>query len=203
MKVGEEHTKTIRSVSFDTSFLLRDDPDADKVVKHLKRGGIPCYVTSTVISELNQLKVWGRIDERAYKRAMSRWRRVGGKVIDFKNRLLSTEFREECVESMETHMDVAPKEVLNDCSIMVIGLKHGVDLFLCGDFNFTAHATEDVLREVSNNACLGYHQMCGDEMYSVNTHTFLKAYGNGTLDLDIMHAEHRRKKISKGNKSGK
>jgi hypothetical protein len=193
--LGEEHTKTIRSVSFDTSFLLRDDPEADKVVKELKRGGIPCYVTSTVISELNQLKVWGRIDEHKYKRAMSRWRRVGGKVIDFRNRLLSTKFQEECVESMETQMGVLPKEVLNDCSIMVIGLKHGVDLFLSEDFHFTAHATEDVLREVSNNACLEYHQMCGDEMYSVNTQTFLKAYSNGTLDLDIMHAEHRKKKV--------
>jgi hypothetical protein len=192
--LGEEHTKTIRSVSFDTSFLLRDGPEADKVVKELKKGGIPCYVTSTVISELNQLKVWGRIDERTYNRAMSRWRRVGGKVIDFKNRLLSNEFQEECVESMETQMGVLPKEVLNDCSIMVIGLKHGVDLFLSEDFHFTAHATEDVLREVSNNACLEYHQMCGDEMYSVNAKTFLKAYGNGTLDLDIMHAEHRKKR---------
>ena len=194
IKVGEEHTKTIRSVSFDTSFLLRDGPEADKVVKELKKGGIPCYVTSTVISELNQLKVWGRIDERIYKRAMSRWRRVGGKVIDFKNRLLSTEFQEECVESMGSYMGVRPEEVQNDCSIMVIGLKHGVDLFLSEDFHFTAHATEDVLREVKNNACLEYHQMCGDEMYSVNTQTFLKAYRNGTLDLDIMHAEHRRKK---------
>jgi hypothetical protein len=95
-------------------------------------------------------------------------------------------------------MGVAPEEVLNDCSIMVIGLKHGVDLFLSEDFHFTSHATEEVLREVSNNACLEYHQMCGDEMYSVNTRTFLKAYSNGALDLDIMHAEHRKKK-SMGN----
>lgn len=197
----EVQTKTIRSVSFDTSFLLRDGPEADKVVKELKKGGIPCYVTSTVISELNQLKVWGRIDERAYSRAMSRWRRVGGKVIDFKNRFLSKEFQEECVESMETQMGVLPKEVLNDCSIMVIGLKHGVDLFLSEDFHFTAHATEDVLREVSNNACLEYHQMCGDEMYSVNTQTFLKAYSDGLLDLDIVHAEHRRKRGHTGKSS--
>jgi hypothetical protein len=128
---------------------------------------------------------------------MSRWRRVGGKVIDFRNRLLSTEFQQECVDSMETQMGVLPKEVLNDCSIMVIGLKHGIDLFLSEDFHFTAHATEDVLREVSNNACLEYHQMCGDEMYSVNTQTFLKAYSNGVLDLNIMHAEHRKKKAKK------
>ena len=194
--------KTIRSVSFDTSFLLRDGPEADKVVKELKKGGIPCYVTSTVISELNQLKVWGRIDGRTYNRAMSRWRRVRGKVIDFKNRFLSSEFQEECVESMETQMGVLPKEVLNDCSIMVTGLKHGVDLFLSEDFHFTSHATEEVLREVSNNACLEYHQMCGDEMYSVNTRTFLKAYSNRALDLDIMQAEHRRKKGKRGMKAG-
>lgn len=192
--MGEEQVKIIRSVSFDTSFLLKDNPDVDRVIKELKRGAVPCYITSTVISELNQLKVWGRIDEHAYNRAMSRWRRVGGKVIDFRNRLLSSKIQQECVESMEAQMGVLPEEVLNDCSIMVIGLKHGIDLFLSEDFHFTAHATEDVLREVSNNACLEYHQMCGDEMYSVNTRTFLKAYSSGVLDLDILHAEHRKRR---------
>jgi rRNA-processing protein FCF1 len=49
--------KTIRSVSFDASFLLRPYSSADKIIKMLRRDGISGFITSTVVSELEQLKV--------------------------------------------------------------------------------------------------------------------------------------------------
>jgi hypothetical protein len=177
--------KEIRSVSFDTSFLLKDDPDVDKIIKQLKRDQIHCFVTSTVISELEQLKVWGRIDERTYKKAMSRLRRVGSKVIDFKNRFMSSEFGKQCIKSMETHLGAKPKDIKNDCSILIEGLKNGVDLFLSEDFHFTSKLTEQVLNEVTNFACLEYHQMCGEELYSINTKNFIKMYDDGKIDISF------------------
>ncbi|UCE36376.1 MAG: type II toxin-antitoxin system VapC family toxin, partial [Thermoplasmata archaeon] len=174
--------KVIRSVSFDTSFLLKDDPEVDKIIKGLKRDGIDCFVTSTVISELEQLKTWGRIDEHAYKKAMSRLKRVDAKIIDFKNRFLSSEIGSQCIASMKTHLGAEPKDIKNDCSILITGLKNGVDLFLSEDFHFTSSLTEEVLEEVTNKACLEYHQMCGEELYSVNTENFLKVYKEGKID---------------------
>lgn len=175
--------KEIRSVSFDTSFLLKDDPDVDKIIKELKRDRIDCFVTSTVISELEQLKIWGRIDERTYNKAMSRLKRVNSKIIDFKNRFLSSEFGKQCITSMETHLGAKPKDIKNDCSILIEGLKNGVDLFLSEDFHFTSKLTEKVLEEVKNKACLEYHQMCGEELYSVDTKKFFKMYNEGRMDI--------------------
>ncbi len=50
----------VRSVSFDTSFLLHSKPSIDTVTKLLERDNIPCFITTTVVSELEQLKIWGR-----------------------------------------------------------------------------------------------------------------------------------------------
>ncbi|UCF07170.1 MAG: type II toxin-antitoxin system VapC family toxin [Thermoplasmata archaeon] len=187
----EERKKAIRSVSFDTSFLLKDSPDIDKVIKQLKRYRIPCYVTSTVLSELEQLRVWGRIDERTYGRAMSRWRRVRGTVIDFRNRLISSEIGRQCMASMEEHHGVKQKDIANDCSIIVTSLKNGIDLFLSEDFHFTSRITEDVLDEITNNACIEYKQMCGEDMHAIDSKTFLQAYMGGELDLKIVASARR------------
>ncbi len=178
--------KVIRSVSFDTSFLLKDDPDVDRVIKELKRDGISCYMTSTVISELEQLKIWNRIDERTYKKAMSRWKRMNARIIDFKNRFLSSEFGKHCVVSMEVHHGVKPEDIINDCNILVVSLKNGVDLFLSEDFHFTSKLTEDVVKDVTNNACVEYHQMCDEDLYALDTKTFLKAYEKGKIDLEVL-----------------
>jgi hypothetical protein len=77
----------IRSVSFDTSFLLRDSFLVDSVIKTLAHDSIPCFITTTVVSELEQLKIWGRIFESDYKLAIKRWKKSHATVIDFKNRL--------------------------------------------------------------------------------------------------------------------
>ncbi|MCJ7696822.1 MAG: hypothetical protein MUO73_00615, partial [Thermoplasmata archaeon] len=62
----------IRSVSFDTSFLLKDDSFVDRVMDALARDHITCFVTATVASELEQLKIWGRITGSTHKKAIKR-----------------------------------------------------------------------------------------------------------------------------------
>jgi rRNA-processing protein FCF1 len=190
--------KQIRSVSFDTSFLLKNKPGINQVLKELKRDNINCYVTTTVLSELESLKRWERINEGQYKTAMSRWKRVGGQVINFKNRYLSSELKRECVNSMGEHHGVKPVDIINDCNILVTSLKNGVDLFISEDFHFTSKITLNVLDEVTNNACKEYYQMCDEEMYCVDTTTFLEAYNHGTIDVAIV--ESRRQDIKKSEK---
>jgi hypothetical protein len=178
----------IRSVSFDTSFLLKEDSFVDRIIDILARDHVACFVTTTVASELEQLKVWGRISETAYKKAKKRWVHVHATVIDFKNRLLSDAFGRACVHSMEDHHGVHSLDIVNDCSILVSALKNGVDLFLSEDFHFTSAITTDVINEVKNAACVEYHQMCNTMMYSIDTRTFLEAYQKNTIDLDIVRA---------------
>lgn len=178
----------LRSVSFDTSFLLKEDPYVDEVIHMLARDKIPCFITTTVVSELEQLKIWGRITQSVYKNAMKRWTHVHATVIDFKNRLLSDAFGRACVRSMETHHGVSPSDIVNDCSIIVSALKNGVDLFLSEDFHFTSQITREVIDEVTNAACSEYHQMCDTMMYSIDTRTFLEAYQDASIDLDIVRS---------------
>jgi hypothetical protein len=80
----------------------------------------------------------------------------------------------------------------------VTSLKNGVDLFISEDFHFTSKITLDVLEEVTNNACKEYYQMCDEEMYCVDTSTFLEAYERGTINVNIV--ESRRQNIKKPDK---
>ncbi|HVQ00365.1 MAG TPA: type II toxin-antitoxin system VapC family toxin [Candidatus Thermoplasmatota archaeon] len=178
----------IRSVSFDTSFLLKEDSFVDRVIEALVRDRIPCFMTATVASELEQLKVWGRITSATYRAAMKRVVHAHATVIDFKNRLLSDAFGQACVRSMGEHHGVQSPDIINDCTILVSALKNGVDLFLSEDFHFTSAITKDVITEVTSAACTEYHQMCGTMMYSIDTKTFLEAYQHGTIDLDVVRA---------------
>ena len=178
----------IRSVSFDTSFLLKDNIWVDTVVKKLAHDFIPCFITSTVVSELEQLKVFGRITEENYKKASKRWKHTHATVIDFKNRLLSDAFGKACMMSMEKHHGVKPKDIVNDCNILVSTLKNGVDIFLSEDFHFTSRVTKEVVDEVSHAACSEYHMMCDTHLYSVDAKTFLEAYQNGSINLEIVEA---------------
>ena len=188
----------IRSVSFDTSFLLKDNILVDTVVKKLAHDYIPCFITSTVVSELEQLKIWGRITEKEYKKAMKRWKHTHATAIDFKNRLLSDAFGKACMISMEKHHGVKPEDIVNDCSILVSTLKNGVDVFLSEDFHFTSKITKEVVDEVSHAACNEFHMMCDTHLYSMNTETFLEAYQNGSINLEIV--EERLQNIRKKGK---
>ncbi len=188
----------VRSVSFDTSFLLHSKLSIDKVIKLLERDNIPCFITTTVVSELEQLKIWGRITKLEYKKAIKRWKKSHATVINFKNRLLSDAFSRACIQSMEKHHGVSKENIANDCNILVSTLKNGVDLFLSEDFHFTSEITKNVINEVKSAACTEYHQMCDSMLYSINAETFLDAYKNGNIDLDII-----KSKIQSIIKSGK
>ena len=188
----------VRSVSFDTSFLLNNDPQIDKVIKILSRDNIACFITSTVVSELEQLKIWGRITKPEHKQAIKRWKRSHATIIDFRNRLLSNAFGRACINSMEKHHGVKAEDIANDCNILVSTLKNGVDLFLSQDFHFTSKITMDVIDEVSSAACSEYHLMCDPMLYSVDTTTFLDAYNHGQIDLDIVRS--KMKSIKKNGK---
>ena len=188
----------VRSVSFDTSFLLNNDPQVDKVIKILSHDNIACFITSTVVSELEQLKIWGRITKSEYKQAIKRWKLSNATIIDFRNRLLSNAFGRACINSMEKHHGVKAEDIANDCNILVSTLKNGVDLFLSQDFHFTSKITKDVIDEISSAACSEYHIMCNSMLYSVDTTTFLDAYNYGQIDLNIVRS--KMKSIKKNGK---
>ena len=176
----------LRSLSFDTSFLLKKNPLVDKVIKILNKDNIKCYITSTVVSELEQLKIWGRISLLDYKLAIKRWKRTRANVVDFKNRFLKNEFGKTCIKSMEENHGVNPKDIVNDCNILITSLKNGVDIFLSEDYHFTSKITKKVISEVKHTSCSEYHQMCDSALYSIDAFTFLKAYDNGSVDLNII-----------------
>ena len=188
----------IRSVSFDTSFLLKDDSDVDFVIKALSRDLIPCFITTTVVSELEQLRIWGRISVNKYKHAINRWKRAHATLIDFKNRFFSSTFGKQCILSMKQHHGVEPEDIANDCNILISALKNGVDLFLSEDFHFTSKITNEVINDIKNAACKEYSQMCNSYMYSIDTKTFLEAYDKGFIDIDIVNS--RLKDIRKNGK---
>jgi len=48
--------RPIESVLFDTSFLLNDLPDVDKIIKILHRGRVSCYISRTIQSEMDDLQ---------------------------------------------------------------------------------------------------------------------------------------------------
>ena len=181
----------IRSVSFDTSFLLKDDPSIDDVIKILAHDQISCFVTTTVASELEQLKIWGRITESDYKTAIKRLAHVHATVIDFKNRLLSDALSSACRHSMQDH-GIDAGAVVNDCAILISTMKNGVDLFLSEDFHFTSAITKEVIDELQHAACSEYSLMCETQLYSINARMFVKSYQNGSVDLKAIQTHHHR-----------
>jgi len=188
----------VRSVSFDTSFLLNKNTSIDQVIKILSHDNIPCFITTTVLSELEQLMVWGRISKKEYNMAIKRTKKTRVKIIDFKNRLLSDTLTRECVYSMQEHHGVESKNIINDCNILVKTLKNGVDIFLSQDFHFTSKITRDVIDEVSNQACTEFQMMCDTNLYSIDAITFLEAYQMREIDIDVVNS--RIKSIKKDRK---
>jgi len=188
----------LRSVSFDTSFLLKPNPSVDEVVKKLSYDRIQCFMTTTVVSELEQLKIWGRITLKEWKIAFKRMKHADADIIDFKNRLLSDAFGNVCMKSKEKHHGVKSDDIRNDCNILVSTLKNGIDLFLSEDFHFTSKITREVIQDISHAACSEYSQMCDTHLYLVDTRTFLGAYENGKININIVLS--RMKSIRKKEK---
>jgi GNAT superfamily N-acetyltransferase len=181
----------VRSVSFDTSFLMRLDPAVDRILKFLSKDAVPCFVTGTVLSEIEQLKVWRRVSPGQYELAMARWHRVGAKPIDFNNRLLESEMGRRCTISMEKMHGIGSSDIRNDCSAVMTALKNGVDVFLSEDWHLTSRVTDEVLRGVSAGACTEYKMMCGPELHALNARTFLAAYSHRHLDMEKADALRR------------
>jgi rRNA-processing protein FCF1 len=188
----------VRSVSFDTSFLLKNYEAVDTAIKALSQDFIHCYITTTVISELEQLRIWGRITNADHKIATRRWKRTHATLIDFKNQFYASTFGKECMVSMKEHHGVEPEDIVNDCSILIATLKNGVDLFLSEDFHFTSKVTTEVIDEITDTACKEYSQMCDTSLYAIDAKTFLAAYQHGSIDTNIIHA--RSKDIKKDTK---
>ena len=178
----------VRSVSFDSSFLLHYKPSVDSVIKLLAKDNISCFITSTVLSEIERLKFFGRISEGEYKLALVRWKRVHATVIDFKNRLLSDTFGNQCLRSMQKYHGADGKHVANDCKILVSNLKNGVDIFLSEDYHFTSKITKKVIKDIKNIACTEFHQMCDSILYNIDSKTFLKAYNKGEINVNIIES---------------
>jgi hypothetical protein len=78
------------------------------------------------------------------------------------------------------------EDIINDCNIITTSLKNGIDLFLSEDFHFTSKVTEDVLSEITSNACTEYHQMCDEELYCLDSTAFLRAYKRGKINMDVV-----------------
>jgi hypothetical protein len=55
-----------------------------------------------------------------------------------------------------------------------------------------------VIHEVSDAACVEYHQMCDTMLYSVDSRTFLKVYAHGTINIGVIEDE--MKSIRKSSK---
>jgi rRNA-processing protein FCF1 len=176
----------IRSISLDTSFLLKDNYNVEVVIKKISYDRIPCFITSTVISELEQLKIWGRISLKEWKKSLIKIRKLNAEIIDFKNRLLSNSFGKVCMNSMKEHHGIEPKDIKNDCNILVTNLKKGVDFLISEDYHFTSKVTLDVIDDIKHTACTEFSQMCDSVLYILDTITFLKAYNHKKIDLEII-----------------
>jgi len=178
----------IRSISFDTSFLLKENYYVDIAIKKISYDNIPCFVTSTVISELEQLKIWGRISFKEWKKAFIKTKKVNAQIIDFKNRLLSDSFGKVCMNSMKEHHGVESKDIINDCNILITNLKKGVDFIISEDYHFTSKVTQDVIDDIKHIACKEFFQMCDSVLYMMDTRTFLEAYNSNEIDLEIVES---------------
>jgi len=77
-------------------------------------------------------------------------------------------------------------------------LKNGIDIFISEDFHFTSKITREVIQDISHAACNEYSQMCDTHLYLVDTRTFLEAYENGKININIVLS--RMKSIRKKEK---
>lgn len=180
--------KSLRTISFDTSFLLKDSYYVDLAVKKISYDKIPCFIASTVISELEQLKIWGRISFKDWKKSVTKIKKLNAEIIDFKNRLLSDSFGKVCMKSMNKHHGIESNDIRNDCNILVTNLKKGVDFLISEDYHFTSKVTRYVIEDIKHTACKEFFQMCDSFLYMIDTKTFLKAYKNREIDIDIVEA---------------
>ena len=178
--------KKITNILFDTSFLLNNSPDIDEIIKTLRRDRIQCFTSSTVLSELEYLYTMGRISREQNNRAVSRYKKAGSKNIEMPYNYLQESMTRECSLSMNSEHGAEPKDVRNDCNILTSGLNNNIDLILSEDFHFTSKYTDRVVDTVCGKTCDRFHKLCECDIILVNRKTFLAAYRQGSINLDIV-----------------
>jgi predicted nucleic acid-binding protein len=179
----------IRSISFDTSFLLHKDTKVDRVISILEKDKVPTYISTTVLYEIETLMLNGRIDDETYQKSNERWKRLESKMLDFQSHFLSERANDQCVASMRKNHGVPRKEIFNDCQIITESMIGGVDVFVSEDYHFTSKLTENVLDDIVHIACKEYKEFCEGRLYTMDTKTFLKAYADKKIDLDIVKSK--------------
>ena len=180
--------RPIESVLFDTSFLLNDSPDVDKIIKILHRGRVSCYISRTIQSEMDDLYYAGRISKQKYTRGLARCRKARASLLDSDRNFLQGSMTRECTVSMAQEHGTAPRDVHNDCSILTSSLYNYIDLILSEDFYFTSKHTDKVVDSVIDMTCERFDKLCGGDVILLNKDGFLAAYQNGQVDLDVVEA---------------
>lgn len=178
--------REINSILFDTSFLLNESDDVDRIIKIVRKDGISCYISPTVRSELDDLYYTGRISKMRYKKALVRCKKAGVRHIETDRNYLHKSMTDECTVSMNLEHGVEPKDVRNDCRILSSGLYHRMDLILSEDFHFTSKYTASVVHTVCDRTCDVYHKFCRCHILLLNKDTFLGAYQQHKIDLDAV-----------------
>ncbi len=192
-------SKNITKVLFDTSFLLKDSPDIDVIIKILHKDGISCYISSTIQTELDNLYYFGRISKEQYQRAMSRYRKAKAGKIEGARNFLGESITKECTISMKLEHGVGSKDVGNDCSILTSSLNNHIDLILSEDFHFTSKYTGNVVNTVCEKTCNRFQRLCECDILALNKDTFLASYKRSMIDLEI--AESMQQNIRKNGKT--
>jgi len=177
--------KSITNVMFDTSFLLKDSPDINEIIKILIRDRISCYVSSTVQTELDNLYYFGQISSQQYNRAIARCKKARAGNIEGTHNYLEESITKECTISMNLEHGVGAKDVRNDCSILTSSLNNHIDLILSEDFHFTSKYTDNVVNTVCEKTCDRFKRLCECDILALNKDTFLAAYKGNMVDMDV------------------
>jgi hypothetical protein len=180
--------KNVTKVLFDTSFLLKESPDIEEIIKILRRDGILCYISSTVQTELDNLYYFGRISSDEYKRALSRYRKAKAGNIDGTRNYLGESITKECTISMNLEHGVDTKDVRNDCHILTSSLNNHIDIIFSEDFHFTSKYTGNVVNTVCKRTCNRFQRLCECDILALNKDTFLASYKGNMVDLDIVES---------------
>ena len=100
--------RPIESVLFDTSFLLNDLPDVDKIIKILQKDRVSCYISHTIQSEIDDLYYVGRISKQKYTKGLARCRKARASLLDSDRNFLQGSMTRECTVSMTQEHGTTP-----------------------------------------------------------------------------------------------
>jgi len=153
--------RLIKSVLFDTSFLLNNSPDVDKIITILRSDRVSCYISRTIQSEIDNLYYVGRISRQKYTKGLARCRKARAILLDSDHNFLQGSMALECTLSMTQEHSTTPRGVHNDCSILTSSLYNYIDLILSEDFHFTSKRTDKVVDSVIDMTCERFDKLCG------------------------------------------